>query len=147
MPKTQGKISKNHKFPANRLSSKAGKTSQKKPRLNNKKMSFASPNTHTKKKQFLNKNNYVQTKFQERYTYTMLLRHDVRMLVVGRWLVSGFRIDLPDELPVDVDEDVDPHTFVGLQQPRLLSVNRVLGYVAVVELDGQHCDPVAFVAW
>ena len=36
LPKTQGKISKNLKFPANPLSSKAGKTSKKKPALGKK---------------------------------------------------------------------------------------------------------------
>ena len=33
IPKTQGKISKNLKFPANPLASKAGKTSKKKPEV------------------------------------------------------------------------------------------------------------------
>ena len=65
----------------------------------------------------------------------------------GGELVSVFRIDLPDELPVDVDEDVDPDTLVWLQEQRFLSVKCILGYVAVGELDGQNSDPVAFVAW
>ena len=65
----------------------------------------------------------------------------------GGELVSVFRIDLPDELPVDVDEDVDPDTLVCLQEQRFLSVKCILGNVAVGKLDGQNSDPVAFVAW